>query len=76
MSDNVTHSPIEEVELSDEEIRAEQQRLAASMGLSVEAAYDVIDREEGGDFRGTIVVSQLHMLRFLLGEDAQPIAAE
>lgn len=55
---------IEDVELSAEDIRVQQQRLASAAGVaSVDEAYRLLD---DGELDGTILASELHMLRFLL----------
>jgi hypothetical protein len=65
---------IQQVELSEQQIRDQQRQLAARKGLGVAEAYARLDR---GEFRGTILESELSMLRFLLGEDSPlPAAAE
>jgi hypothetical protein len=57
---------IEETEITEAEIRAEQQALASQKGITVKKLYSRMAR---GDYHGTILESRLHMLRFMLGED-------
>ncbi len=64
---------IQDIELSAQDIRAQQEELARTVGLSVHDAYE---RMDAGAFRGTILESELHMLRFLLDEPELQNAAE
>lgn len=64
---------IQEIEVSEEQLRGEQQQLAAKKGLSVGELYSRLGM---GEYRGTILEAKLSMLRFLLGEDASAPAAE
>lgn len=67
---------IQEPEWSEAEIRDRQRELAALKNLTVDEAYRALAR---GEFRGTIMESELSMLRFLLGEsepEPLPNAAE
>ena len=70
--DDTAIDNVEQPQLSEEDIREEQKRLAERVGMSVDAAYAKLDR---GELRGTILESKLSMLRFLLSEDL-PAAAE
>lgn len=64
---------IQEVEVSEDQLRAEQGQLAAKKGLTVGQLYERMDL---GEYRGTILEAKLSMMRFLLGEDSQAPAAE
>lgn len=64
---------IQDIELSAQDIRAQQEELARTVGLSVHDAYE---RMDAGAFRGSILESELHMLRFLLDEPELQNAAE
>ena len=55
--------PIEEIDLSEHDLRDRMAALASKAGLSVDQAYQRLDR---GEFRGTILESKLSSLRFLL----------
>jgi DNA-binding Lrp family transcriptional regulator len=55
-----------EEEITEEEVRAQQQELADRVGCSIAEVYQ---RMDAGEFHGTILASKLSMLRFLLGED-------
>ena len=55
-----------ESEITEAEIRAEQESLAARKGCTVSELYD---RDARGEYHGTILSTRLHMLRFLLGEE-------
>lgn len=64
-----TQDRVVEVELTEQQIREQMTALCERAGMSVEDALDHLDH---GELRGTIFESELHMLRFLLGEEAQP----
>lgn len=70
---NAAVHEIEEVEVSEDQLHAEQQQLAAKKGVTVGELYR---RMELGEYRGTILEAKLSMLRFLLGEDSEAPAAE
>jgi hypothetical protein len=55
-----------EIEITEAEIRAAQEAIAARYGMTVAEAYAALKEEP---LRGTIAASHLSMLRFLLGED-------
>lgn len=61
---------IQQPEWTEQDIREQQRALAALKHLSVVDAYAALDR---GEFRGTIFESELSMLRFLLGEEPEPL---
>lgn len=64
---------IEQAEITEAEIRAQQGELAARKGVTVRELYARFDQ---GEFRGTILESKLSMLRFMLGEESPAPAAE
>lgn len=63
---------IEEIDLTEQDIRERMKALSEHAGMSVEDAYLALDR---GEFEGTILESKLSGLRFLL-EAFEPMAAE
>jgi hypothetical protein len=64
---NAVHE-IEEVVVSEDQLRGEQQQLAAEQGVTVGELYR---RMEVGEYRSTILEAKLSMLRFLLGEGSE-----
>lgn len=58
------------------ELRAEVERLARENFGPNATADEAFERLDRGEFRGSILDSQLSMLRFLLGEEAPRLAAE
>jgi hypothetical protein len=64
---------IEQPEMTADDVRNEQQKLARRKGLTVRELYE---RFDVGEYRGTILESKLSMLRFMLGEEAFAPAAE
>lgn len=64
---------IEQPEMTADDVRNEQQKLADRKGLTVRELYE---RCELGEYRGTILESKLSMLRFMLGDEACAPAAE
>lgn len=67
---------IQVVEPTQSELREEVVRLARDNFGPDATAEEAFERLDRGEFRGSILESQLSMLRFLLGEDAPRLAAE